>query len=231
VIRHPSDAIGAPQGTVRSSRRFLLFAEGQPGSDDLGEVRSLASGSQTVTLPGVPGEIKLRAEPPSAPAAGPVEVSVFERDSAFEAIVERRLQIRVDSRFPFTDVPCNAALEIGGELVAFGADRLASLPMTIPESSPLFPPLYEDSIRAKLLTGGRGVLVLTIGGSVSVRVWLQRAPASVAWNGEQPSLVGIETATTLVSATAQLEGGSPAGRFRAQSPPLRDNLSGREIVC
>lgn len=203
LSRHPSDAIGAPQTTVRASRPFFVFAERWPGSDDLGEVQSIASGSQSLTLPGVSGEIKLRIEPPPAPAVVPIEVSVFQRDSAFEAVVERRLQIRVDSRFPLTDVPCHASLEIEDVLLAYGADRLASLPMTIPASSTLFVPLYDDSVRAKLLASGRGLLTLTIGRSVSVHVHLQRAPAAVEWNGERPTLIGTAAATTLASATAR----------------------------
>ena len=44
VGRHPSDAITAPQATVRVSRPFLLFAERQPGFDDVSEVRTLEQG-------------------------------------------------------------------------------------------------------------------------------------------------------------------------------------------
>jgi hypothetical protein len=133
----------------------------------------------------------------------PIELLVFERDSAFDALIERRLQVRVDSRIPLTDVPCHAALEVDGVLLAYGTDRLASLPTTVPASSTLFTPLYDDSVRSKLLVSGRGVLALTIGRSVSVRVPLQRATTSVAWEGDQPMLVGSDIETTFASAPAQ----------------------------
>lgn len=203
LVRHPSDAIGAPQATVRMSRPYLLFSERQAGNDDVGEVRILASGSQVVTLPGVAGSVKLHAAPPGLRPSLPIELSVFERDSAFDALIERRLQVRVHSRLPLADVPCHATLEVDGVLLAYGTDRLASLPATVSASSTLFTPLYEDSVRTRLLASGRGVLALTIGRSVSVRVPLQRATASVAWDGNRPTLVGTDIESTLASAPAQ----------------------------
>ncbi len=166
VSRHPSDAIGAPQATVRASRPYLLFAERQPGSDDAGEVRKLTSGSHSATLAGVAGTAGLRAEPVPPPPDAPIELLLFERDAAFEALVEGRLQIRVDSRLPLTDVPCHAALEIDGALLAYGSDRLPSLPAAVPRSSALFAPLHEEAVRARLLASGRGVLTLTVRRSV-----------------------------------------------------------------
>ncbi|MEA2906279.1 MAG: hypothetical protein QOI12_3666 [Alphaproteobacteria bacterium] len=204
LSRHPSDAIAAPQATVCASRPFLLFAGPQLDKDAVGEVRTQASGSHAVTLAGVAGNLMLRTEAaPPAPTA-PMELLLFERDAAFEALVERRLQARVESRLPLVDVPCHLALEIDGVLIAYRSHRLPSLPATLPSSCDLFAPLYDDTVRTKLLVSGHGVLKFTIGRSISMHVPLQRLAASVEWNGERPELVGAEMETVLAAASARL---------------------------
>lgn len=203
LCRHPSDAIASLQGTVRASRPFLLFAESQPGNDDIGEVRTLARGADTATLPGVPGNVLVRAEPDAPAPTSPIELVLFERGASFEALIERRLQVRVDSRVPLTDVLCHAALEIDDVLLAYGSYRLPSLPATVPSSCAMFEPLYDDAVRAKLLAKGRGILKLSVGRSVSMQVPLERATASVEWDGLQPVLIGAEAETMLAAASAR----------------------------
>ena len=144
---------------------------------------------------------------------------LFERDAAFEALIEGRLQVRIDSRLPLTDVPCHAALEIDDVLLAYGSYRLPTLPATLPSSCAMFAPLYDDAVRAKLLAGGRGMLKLIVGRSVSMQVPLERAAASVKWDGERPVLVGAGMETMLAAASAR----SPH-RFSAVAtvaPPAR----------
>ena len=219
VGRHPSDAITAPQATVRVSRPFLLFTGRQPGFDDVSEVRTLNRGPHTATLAGVAGNVMLRAEPVAPPSTAPIELVLFERDAAFEALIEGRLQVRIDSRLPLTDVPCHAALEIDDVLLAYGSYRLPTLPATLPSSCAMFAPLYDDAVRAKLLASGRGMLKLIVGRSVSMQVPLERAAASVKWDGERPVLVGAGMETMLAAASAR----SPH-RFSAVAtvaPPAR----------
>ena len=219
VGRHPSDAITAPQATVRVSRPFLLFTERQPGFDDVSEVRTLNRSPHTATLAGVAGNVMLRAEPVAPPSTAPIELVPFERDAAFEALIEGRLQVRIDSRLPLTDVPCHAALEIDDVLLAYGSYRLPTLPATLPSSCAMFAPLYDDAVRAKLLASGRGMLKLIVGRSVSMQVPLERAAASVKWDGERPVLVGAGMETMLAAASAR----SPH-RFSAVAtvaPPAR----------
>jgi hypothetical protein len=203
LSRHPSDAIGAPPGTVQASRPFLIFAERQPGYDDVAEVRTLDRGSHTATLAGVAGNVTLRAEPVAPPPIAPIELVLFERDAAFEGLVEGRLQVRVDSRLPLTDVLCHATLEIDDVLLAYGSYRLPTLPATVPSSCAMFAPLYDDAVRAKLLASGRGILKLIVGRSISVQVPLERAAASVEWDSETPVLVGAVAETMLAAASAQ----------------------------
>ena len=202
LCRHPSDAIASPQGTVRVSRPFLLFAERQPGNDDIGEVRTLARGAHTATLAGVPGNVLVRAGPDTPAATSPIELVLFERDAAFEALIERRLQVRVDSRVPLIDVLCHAALEIDDVLLAYGSYRLPSLPATVPSSCAMFEPLYDATVRAKLLANGRGILQLSVGRWDSMQVPLERA-AICQWDGLRPVLVGAEAETILAAASAR----------------------------
>lgn len=203
LSRHPNDAIAAAQGTVRTSRPFLIFAERRSGDDDVGEVRALVSKTHTVTLAGIAGSFVLRAESVGPPPPAPIELLLFNRDAAFEALVESRLQVRVDSRLPLTDVPCHATLEIDGALLAYGTDRLPNLPATLASSCALFAPLYDDAVRGRLLLSGRGILTFIVGGTVSLEVPLRRAAASVEWNGQHPVLAGADLETTLVTAGAR----------------------------
>lgn len=202
IARHPIDAIGAPQGVVRPDRPFLIYSDSPDIECDQAPQRLSANGRIAAVL-GPSGRPGLRAE--SAPSAEDrvANILVFERDNAFEALVERRLQLRVESALPLVGVSVMADLEIGGHLIARGRDRLGMLPMTIASSSTLLAPLYEDGVRAKLLEAGKGMLHLTLGRSRLLSISLERPPASVEWADTGPQLVGAELSATLVEANAQ----------------------------
>ncbi|MEQ7155098.1 hypothetical protein [Brevundimonas aurifodinae] len=193
--RHPIDAIGAPQGVVRPDRPFLIYSDGADANTDVVPQRLAANGH----IAGRPG---LRAEiaPPAQEAVA--DFVLFERDSAFEALIEQRLRIRVESRLPLVNVTVTADLEINGRLIARGRDELTALPTTIAASSKLFSPLYDDTVRAKLLEAGKGLLHLAIGRARPLAIALERAPASVEWHEDGPHLVGGDLTATLVEATA-----------------------------
>ncbi len=201
LSRHPLDAIGAPQGVVRADRPFLLYkAEGQ---DEESKPQGLGAGKRISAVSGLAGRPGLRGEaasPMQQPAV--VDLILFERDAVFEALVEGRLQLRVESRLPLTNVAITAEIEIGGRLVARGRDRLPGLPMTVPSTSPLLKTLYDDRIRTRLLDTGRGSLRITVGRSIELLISLERPAASVEWVDGMPRLVGGDFASELVTATA-----------------------------
>ena len=201
LSRHPIDAIGAPQGVVRPDRAFLLYNEGAD-SEVEAKPQRLAAGGRIAAVPGLPGRSGLRAEVAPSIEGGVADLVLFERDSAFEALVERRLQLRVESGLPLINVMVTADLEIDGRLIARGRDRLPALPMTIAAGSKLLAPLYENTARTKLLEAGRGLLRLAIGRSRAITIALDRPAASVEWHDDGPRLVGAELAATLVEASA-----------------------------
>ncbi len=201
LSRHPIDAICAPQGIVRPDRPFLLYGDGANGDENV-VPQKLAANGRVAIVAGSSGRSVLRAEVAPPPEVGGAELVLFERASAFEALIERRLQVRVESRLPLVNVELTADLEIDGHLIARGRDRLAALPMTVAPTSPLMAPLYDDSSRAKLLGAGRGLLRLSVGRSLAIVISLQRPSASVEWLEDGPQLVGANLTATLVEATA-----------------------------
>ena len=201
LARHPIDAIGAPQSVVRPDRPFLLYSDDVNLETEM-VLQRLSAGGRVTAVAGSAGRPGLRAE-----AALPVEEAVadlvlFERDSAFEALIERRLQLRVESRLPLINVGVTVDLEIEGRLIARGCASLAALPMTIAPDSKLLAPLYDNAVRTKLLEAGKGQLRLAIGRSRGIFVVLERPTASVEWRSDGPHLVGAELAATLVEASA-----------------------------
>ncbi|WP_448040521.1 hypothetical protein [Bradyrhizobium liaoningense] len=194
LARHPLDAIGAPRRTVRPDRPFLLYRTDEHVVDVKPQWLPVDTRD-----PGVQG---LRVERAPRIDDAVVDVFLFERDAAFDALTQRRLQLRVESVFPLIDTEIVAELEIDGRLIARGTERLATLPVTIPETSPLFAPLYEDRTRSKLLNAGRGLLRIAVGRSVELSVSLERPLASVEWDDNRPSLVGADIHSELVAASA-----------------------------
>jgi hypothetical protein len=202
LARHPFDAIGAPHGIVRPERPFLIYRE-EPAADADSVPQTLRDGSSVIAVAGLSGSSRLQSEAAAAVEENVIEIILFERDSAFDALIERRLQLRVESRLPLRDVPVTAELEIGGILVARGRDTLRVLPLTVLAGSALLSPLYEDAVRTKLLEAGKGSLYIAIGRSAAMHITLGRPPASVEWADGIPHLVGSDLWAELVGATAQ----------------------------
>lgn len=201
LTRHPVDAIGAPPGVVRPDRVFLFYGGGTNAA--LSAPQTLKAGDRIGAVSGTGGSPGVRAEPLTPTAESIADLILFERDSAFEALVERRLQLRVESSVPLLNVPISADLEIDGVLIARGRDRLATLPMTVGTTSALLAPLYQDGARAKLLESGRGRLRIAVGRSAAMEITLERPIASVDWSGNAPRLVGADMESSLVGATAE----------------------------
>lgn len=200
LARHPLDAIGAPQGVVRPDHPYLIY-KAEDETHDAPKPQRLGLG-KTITVSGLAGRPGLRSEAASPADADIVNLILFERNAGFEALVEQRLQLRVESRLPLVNLAVTTELEIGGRLIARGRDRLPALPMTVAGTSPLLSPLYEDRIRAKLLEAGRGFLRISVGRSSGLLISLDRPAASVEWADGKPQLIGAELEAKLVKATA-----------------------------
>lgn len=200
LARHPIDAIGAGPGVVRPNRPFLLYRDWAGGTKAVPQ--KLPAGGSISPVSGTQGSPGVRAEAAVPANESIADIILFERDSAFEALVEQRLQLRIESRLPLVNLPIIADLEIDGLLVARGRDQLATLPAALTAKSALLTPLYENTVRAKLLKTGRGLLRIAVGRQTAIEIALERSPASVDWSGEVPQLLGAEKAASLVGATA-----------------------------
>jgi hypothetical protein len=197
IARHPTDAINAPHGIVRPDRPFLLYSE------DVTEERlpqHLPPAGRLAPITGSSGRLDLRAEPTAPGIASVVDLVLFERDNVFEALVERRLQLRLESPLPLVDVAIVADLEVGGRLIARGRASFAAVPVTVPGNSTLLAPLYSDYALGKVLEGGQASLRIAIHRSAVIQVALQRPAASVEWTDGAPRSVGTNLDTRLVAA-------------------------------
>ena len=200
TARHPVDAVSGLRRTVSAARPFLVYDGRQDAGQ--GEVRTLRPGTHKVSLAGG-GTIDIVARHPAAVAiATTIDISLLERDTAFEALLAKRLQIRIESRQPVVDVRCRAMVEIDGICVAVGMEVVPELPVTFAAASKLLAPLYDDRVRLRLMAAGSGVLTLGVGTSASLSVELTQPIASVEWDGTEPTLVGELAAEGLASAGA-----------------------------
>ncbi|MBB3302306.1 hypothetical protein FHT72_005955 [Rhizobium sp. BK077] len=200
LARHPSDAIFAPQGVVRADRPFLFYRQGEVAE---AVPQSLPAKGWISAVSGEAGRPAVRTEASPPMESDVLDVVLFERDSAFEALIEQRLQLRVESRLPLVDVKISVDLEIDGRLIARGRDIVPFLPLTLPATSKILGTLYADKVRTALLETGRGLLRIQIGRTQIIDIKLARPAAAVVWDNETPRLVGAQTETSLVEASAQ----------------------------
>lgn len=199
AARHPIDAIAAPQGVVRPDRPFVIYRPGLPISVD--EPQRLQVGGRAGHPSGT-SQLRLRCEPEPEPDPSPINLSLLERDSAFSALIERRLQLRLESAYTFCDVPLTVELEINGKLAVRFTARVADLPATINAESPLLKALFTDAARNSLLDSGVGTLRFFLGRLAAIEVPLARPVGVVDWSTTPPSLTDIDAKTELVCAAA-----------------------------
>lgn len=199
AARHPIDAITAPQGVVRPTRPFVVYRPGPPISVD--EPQRLQASDRAGHTPGT-SQIRLRCEVAPEPDLNSVNLSLLERSSAFSALTERRLQVRVESVHALCNVPVTVELEINGKLAVHCTAQVSDLPATIDAQSPLLKPLYADAVRTRLLETGAGSLRFSVGRLAAIEVALIRQVGAVDWSTNPPKLTQIDASAELVCAAA-----------------------------
>lgn len=216
AARHPIDAITAPQGVVRPTRPFVIYRPGPPISiDELQRLRASDRAGYTLGS----GQIRLRCEAASEPDLSPVSLSLLERDSAFSALTERRLLLRLESVHSLRNVPVAVELEISGKLVVRSIAQVPDLPATLDAQSPLFETLYDDAVRTRLLESGAGLLRFSVGRLAGIEVALTRPVGAVDWSNSPPRLTQGDASAEMVCANA-----TTPHRFAAAHavvPPVR----------
>jgi hypothetical protein len=200
VARHPVDAITAPQNVVRIGRPFVTFKPGPPVAVE--EPQRLQTGGHTGYAVSLTGQPRLRSEAAPDPDTMPVSLSLLERDGAFSALVERRLEMRIESAHALRNVPVTVELEVGGKLLVRSVYRIAEVPVTINGRSPLLTALYADPVRTLLLQTGTGILRFAIGRLATTEAPLIRPVGAIDWSSEPPKLVSAVAEAELVCATA-----------------------------
>jgi hypothetical protein len=199
TARHPIDAITAPQGVVRPTRPFVIYRPGPPISVDA--LQRLQASDRAGYTAGS-GQIRLRCEPAPEPDISPVSLSLLERDRAFSALTERRLQLRVESVHALRNVPVTVELEMGGKLAVRCTTQISDLPATIDAQSPLLKALYADVVRTRLLETGTGTLRFSVGRLAAIEVALTRPVGAVDWSTNPPRLTQVDATAELVCAAA-----------------------------
>lgn len=199
AARHPIDAIIASQGVVRPARPFVIYRPGPPVSVD--EPQRLQASDRAGYTPGT-GQIRLRCEPAAEADLSPLNLSLLERDSAFSALTERRLQLRVESAHALRNVPVTVELEMGGKLAVRCTAPVSDLPATIDAQSPLIKALYADAVRTRLLEIGSGTLRVSVGRLAAIEISLTRPVGGVDWSINPPRLTQVDATAELVCAAA-----------------------------
>lgn len=199
AVRHPIDAITAPEGVARPSRPFVIYRPGPPIT--ISEPERLEINDRAGYTTGS-DQIRLRCEPATEPDPSPISLSLFERDSAFSALTERRLQLRVESVHALRDVPITVELEINGKLTVRCTAHVSELPATIDVQSPLLKGLYADTVRNRLLESGAGTLRFSVGHLAEIELALTRPVGAVDWSTDPPRLIEADANAELVCASA-----------------------------
>jgi hypothetical protein len=200
AARHPIDAITAPQSVVRPDRPFTIYRLGPPiNADEPQRLRNGERVGQTGTASEQPW---LRCEAAQEPDDVPVNLSLFERDRAFSALLERRLQLRIESGHALRAVPLTVELEIRGKLIVRCIDELGELPVTIDQHSPLLKALYSDAVCTRLLESGAGTLRFSVGRLASIEVPLAQPKGAIDWSTTPPTLIDTDSSADMTCATA-----------------------------
>lgn len=193
LARHPVDAMALRRGQVRPGTPFCSFDEATLQISRLARNERLALGN-------VEGTRELvAASPPTDPDPGSPEVFVFERQSAFEALVEQRLLVRIDSTLGSAEWPVEAMIVSGDEILAFSRATVKQDGHGIGADSKLLRTLQSDHVRARLLETGSATLRLRVSNQPWETIALTRLEGEVNWDDADPSR-SVAGATGVVTA-------------------------------
>jgi len=178
LARHPVDAARTEARQVTAGRPLAVWAEGDTSLANDAIVR-LTRDSIVQAMP-----ITVAPQPP-APAAA-FRMTLLERETAYDALLDRRLTLQIASPWRLRDLDAVARLYVGGRIIACGHAKVAPGPIGC--DHPLLAPLLRDSVQEALLGEGAGRLIITIG-SIALDVPLARSRALVIWDPQgQPHL-------------------------------------------
>lgn len=195
LARHPVDAMTLRRGQARPGLPFCIFDD---SSMELGRLRK----GERRALADVLGARELVAEAaPNEADPTPPEVFVFERQAAFEAIIEERLLVRIDSPLGAAEWPVEAMIICEGEILACARQRVAQDGHGLRADGRLMLALQSERVRKRLLETGDGVLRLRVGNHPWEAIALTRNEGEVDWDIADPAQ-SVARAVGVVSAPA-----------------------------
>lgn len=206
VARAPQDALSLPRRFV-SAQAVYCLQDGETLTVERLRRRDTEAHGLTVG--------NGREEPPAAPG-----VFLFERDTAFEAIVGQRLAARLQSVIPGARWPVEVMVCLDETILAYATEALADDGQALGPDSRIVQALQSDAVRQALLRAGRGQLRVRVGRHPWEIVLLQRQDGDVDWAQDDPA-AGLARPAIAVAAEARLPfrfapaGPGPGARLRA----------------
>lgn len=186
LARRPADALALPRRHVAPQSAYCLFDEDTVTVLRLRRRETVVDGLTVLAVP---------EDEPAAPG-----VFLFERESAFDALVEQRLVARLQSAIPGARWPVEVMIRLDDEILAYGAESLADDGRGLPPGGRILQALQSDAVRDRLLRAGRGTLCIRIGRHPWETVALKRHDGDVDWTQDDPAASLAQSAKPVTSA-------------------------------
>jgi len=173
IARAPQDALTLPRRQVSAQTPFCIF-------DDSGlrveQLRRRDGGGHGLTVAGAQDAV------PATPG-----VFLFERETAFDALVEERLLAKVQSPIPGARWPVEVMALIDDEIIAYASDELSDEGVGLARSSRILSTLQADHVRQRILKAGRATLRVRVGRHPWDTVSLRRQDGDIDWTQSDPA--------------------------------------------
>ncbi len=177
VVRASLDAITLPKGRVRTNEPILLKTSKGLRIERISRVGRTPNSGLTITA----------VEPP-APVEVTPNIFIFERQAAFDALVESRLRIRVESAIGNASWTFEALLMSGSEIISFAKQTVRNDDGMLGADEPVLRALQADSVRARLLELGKAQLRVRVQGFPWEAVRVERIEGEVNWDVDDPAV-------------------------------------------
>lgn len=195
LSRHPLDAMTLRKGQVRPGQPYSVY-------DDASLELSRLARNGRRTLTDVEGASEVAADnSPIEGAPSPPEIFIFERQSAFDALIEERLLLRIESSLGAAEWPLEAMIVCEGEILAFGRQTVRQDGHGLGADGRVLRALQAEPVRKRLLEAGTATLRIRVGNHPWETIALTRADGEVDWELADPS-ASVSRASSLVAATA-----------------------------
>lgn len=172
IARSPYDAMTLPRRQVTAQAPFCLFDDKSARIEHLRRRETGAHGLSVAVA---------RDAAPAMPG-----VFLFERETAFDALVEQRLLAKIQSPIAGARWPVEVMALIDEEIIAYAADELSDEGEGLARTSRTLSTLQADHVRQRILQAGRATLRVRVGRHPWDTVALRRLDGDVDWTQGDP---------------------------------------------